>query len=166
MLRWWTHRGKPPQVSVTLEEILSQIRYLHGELPPIQDDIRIGEIVAYRTWALGSLAVGSRTAPVLVSLTREHIWSPQQEEMAKCLVARYIEHPVPSLNCTCGIYASKRGEEKPLRFHISGTVQLWGTVIEGTTGYRASHARVLSLDAAPGLKQDTLAMLRRLYTPQ
>lgn len=63
------------------------------------------------------------------------------------------KHDAPATNCHCGIWALKELEdaEKTIAEYDKGqafaygSVQLWGRVIECERGYRAQHARPLSL---------------------
>jgi hypothetical protein len=92
------------------------------------------------------------------------IWPPQQELEAACnrLMGklrvplpwrRDTAHDVPFRRCTCGIYASEALEiaagylylyddvrQPDVRHRAIGRVSLWGSVVEGETGWRASRA--------------------------
>jgi hypothetical protein len=103
----------------------------------------------------------------LASVMYPTLWIPRREEIAVCrpaeppvhadslkpLSALHREpHASPHEQCGCGIYASKTlllassyfdghgpAGEEPL-FRVIGRVSLWGRVIEGEYGFRASHA--------------------------
>jgi hypothetical protein len=111
--------------------------------------------VGWRAWLVVQTPDGLRLSSVLYPT----LWTPRQEEVAVCRPdahgrdpADAAPHDAPHARCSCGIYASKtpdgatsyfhgtsRGPIKPL-FRVMGTVALWGTIIEGARGYRASHA--------------------------
>ena len=55
-------------------------------------------------------------------------------------------HVAPDWDCTCGFWAvADRADADPS--HLLATVELFGKVIEGETGWRAQRQRVLSLEA-------------------
>jgi hypothetical protein len=111
--------------------------------------------VGWRAWLVVQTPDGLRLSSVLYPT----LWPPRQEEVAVCRPAASGRdphdpppHAAPHPRCSCGIYATKtpdratsyfhgegRGPIKPL-FRVMGTVSLWGTIIEGELGYRASHA--------------------------
>lgn len=111
--------------------------------------------VGWRAWLVVQTPEGLRLSSVLYPT----IWMPRQEETAVCrpdATGRDPNEPPPHAaphpRCNCGIYATKspdratsyfqgegRGPIKPL-FRVMGTVSLWGSIIEGELGYRASHA--------------------------
>ena len=61
-------------------------------------------------------------------------------------------HESPASDCRCGVYGAIDLAEaaryldtvgpvgEPVAFSVIGRVSLWGTVVEATAGYRASHA--------------------------
>lgn len=66
-------------------------------------------------------------------------------------------HPSPSVGCWCGISAAR--DIETLRQHglcvlpgplIVGEVDLWGRILEESYGYRAQHARPVSLALVTG----------------
>jgi hypothetical protein len=108
--------------------------------------------LGWRAWHVVETSQGLRLSSVLYPT----LWAPRHEEVAVCRPFERAEgetppHPAPHARCGCGIYASKTpgpvisyvhgngGGGQPL-FRVMGTVALWGTVIEGEHGYRASHA--------------------------
>jgi len=102
---------------------------------------------------------------VLQSLFAGAVWEPEIPFVASCTEGhrprwapwrkRPSEHPVPELECRCGIYGVQSVaaarlflELPPLRCRddrVIGRVALWGDVVEGPTGWRASHAYPLEL---------------------
>lgn len=117
-----------------------------------QDPTAAGELVVpdlmepvegWRSWCLRT----EWGMPVLESVTQQgHFWQPRAVMEAECLKGR--EHPTPSIKCSCGLYAAKTLEhllgmhysdyDGEQRFHVIGRVKFWGTVIEGTQGWRAT----------------------------
>lgn len=95
-------------------------------------------ISGWRTWTLA----GSRDAGVIRLLPiagTGKAWPPRAPVDAEC--ARRRGHPVPGIDCTCGIHATHTTD--PLRHTrdpaVLGTVALWGRVLEHALGYRAEH---------------------------
>jgi hypothetical protein len=126
-------------------------------------------IDAWRLWRIRYLNDSYR----LVSLWDTEPWPARQPIRAVCRKGR--THGTPAEDCECGIYAlAKRSQFKfrDLAFYrpredllAVGRVALWGTLIEGTLGWRAevaypaelwvvsrSHSEVDAGVAAWGLK--------------
>ena len=106
-------------------------------------------IEAWRAWLL-TIDEGE---PRLRSVVRADIWTPRAAFIATCPAGDGSEaiprHDPPSAFCECGVHAAKaRGRAAdhlapPSRrgwIAAVGTVDLWGTVIEGEHGWRASFA--------------------------
>jgi hypothetical protein len=134
-------------------------------------------IVGWRVWLIarecGQVRLGSVMYPTL--------WTPRREQIAVCRPAeprarggrerlsslpRREAHRSPHLRCGCGIYAAKTVDQAASYFdgalptgdepvRVIGRVSLWGRVIEGEHGYRASHAYPLEL-YVPALDADGL----------
>ena len=114
-------------------------------------DLTIEPFIGHRVWRVLPDADG----PVLAAAMSGDVWS-DGDQAAEChsgvmLVPRYRRprvdaHPgeaIPALACTCGIYASLEPMAPPhRRVWARGRVRLWGRVIEGEKGFRASRARV------------------------
>ncbi len=99
---------------------------------------------------------------------RPHILDIRYEVDSQAACATYSAldgvppHSPPAQDCTCGFYAVKDHEEASSMTFAGASmapdhgssillnVQLYGTVIEGTKGFRGSHQRVLSVDLDPG----------------
>lgn len=125
-------------------------------MPGIPDYVE--PTIGWRAWLVVETPDGLRLQSVLYPT----VWTPRGEEVAVCrpgdrspeeeLNAALAPHLAPHPSCRCGIYASKTPELATPYVHshaglagsallrIVGTVSLWGTVIEGQHGYRASHA--------------------------
>jgi hypothetical protein len=102
---------------------------------------------------------------VLKSLFVGTVWEPGVPFVASCTGchrSRWApwrtqpnDHAAPELECACGIYgvqsiAAARSylERPPLLCRddrVIGRVALWGNVVEGSSGWRASHAYPLEL---------------------
>lgn len=114
----------------------------------------IGYVVGYRAWM-----VNSETSYLHPIVNDPGPWLPRQAYEAYCMRPemqawasvfsidmRHKEPPVD--DCGCGIHAAKTidgAKEYILNYRsectrVFGRVKLWGTIIEGTEGYRASRA--------------------------
>jgi hypothetical protein len=102
---------------------------------------------------------------VLQSLFAGVVWAPGVPLVAVCTGGhrprwapwrkRPTAHPAPGLECSCGIYGVKSVaaarsylELPPLLCRddrVIGRVALWGDVVEGPSGWRASHAYPIEL---------------------
>jgi hypothetical protein len=112
-------------------------------------------ILGWRAWHVVETSEGLR----LHSIARPVVWAPGEEMSAGCLRHRSLlrpwrkpaPHPAPQPECSCGVYAVRsartalRGLDvysrpwRPLH-RVIGQVSLWGTVIEGELGWRATTA--------------------------
>ncbi len=108
-------------------------------LVPPGPDTLTDPILAWRTWTLAGSADGSdlRLLP-LFGVRRP--WPVRGPARAAC--SRRRPHPVPGLDCTCGLYATHgldalRRSRDPA---VLGTVALWGRIVEHTAGFRAEFA--------------------------
>lgn len=113
----------------------------------------------WRAWIVDPRPEG----PMLQSVVRRADWTPGRALRAACADLRDavakrrvapLGHDTPSRHCRCGIHAHRILEEAahytdgPSRRRLVtavGTVALWGTVIEGTEGWRASLAYPVGL---------------------
>jgi hypothetical protein len=126
---------------------------------PVPDYVE--PIEAWRVWRV----VMRDRRVVLQSLFAGAIWEPAAPLVASCTEGqrsrwapwrkKASDHAVPDLDCRCGIYgvrsvAAARAylETPPLLCRddrVIGRVALWGDVVEGTSGWRASHAYPVEL---------------------
>jgi hypothetical protein len=126
---------------------------------PIPDFIE--PLEAWRVWRV-SMRQGR---VVLQSLYAGVVWEPAAPLVASCTGGhrsrwtpwrrRPNDHRAPELDCRCGIYgvqsaAAARSylETPPLLCRddrVIGRVALWGDVVEGPSGWRASHAYPIEL---------------------
>jgi hypothetical protein len=108
--------------------------------PTIQDaGIRAGEIVGYRCWHLNSDGL-------LYSMYRSvFVWRPG--EIVEGDVADLLEgvHAFKD-RLAVGSFGYTRNNTRVV---VSGTVYLWGEVIEHERGWRASKAAIASIDDSP-----------------
>jgi hypothetical protein len=148
------------------------------DVDPIPDLIE--PVEAWRVWR-----VAMRDGRVVLqSLFLGAVWEPAAPLVAFCNGGHRSrwppwrkqpnEHPAPELECRCGIYgvqsvAAARSylERPPLLCRddrVIGRVALWGNVVEGPLGWRASHAYPIELfvPAAVGV----LGLRRREYTDE
>ena len=116
-------------------------------ITPLETAFVAGPIIAHRIWNI--IFTQDNRLCHLSSLNNSIAWPARFPFHAKC-GAGSNPHCVPCHGCSCGVYALK-GEEQlllhpisagnvlgPVR--ISGTVALWGKVIEHEHGYRAQYA--------------------------
>lgn len=102
---------------------------------------------------------------VLQSLFAGAVWEPGAPFVASCTGGHRSRwafwrtkpnvHTAPELDCRCGIYgvrsvaAARSYLEKPPLLsrddRVIGRVALWGDVVEGPLGWRASHAYPIEL---------------------
>lgn len=126
---------------------------------PIPDFVE--PVEAWRVWRV----VMREGSVVLQSLFAGAIWDPGLPLIASCTAThrsrwmpwrqRRYEHAAPDLECCCGIYgvesvAAARSylETPPLLYRddrVIGRVAMWGDVVEGPSGWRASHAYPIEL---------------------
>jgi hypothetical protein len=124
------------------------------------DDARglvAGTLRGYRTWHLLPRCVDLTPGSLpLASVTRPHVtWPP--ELSASCTPADagfgrstgppvVPDHPAPSSDCTCGIYAwYAPADARTLSAEVFGAVEASGVVLMGTHGFRAERARITAI---------------------
>jgi hypothetical protein len=113
-------------------------------------------IVGWRTWH----AVERRGETYLTSWFHQARWTPLEPLVSVCEAPRFPwfrrrpRHTAPTVDCTCGIYATTlekaaryvlQGPSRPfwpmeVSSPVLGEVALWGDVVECTQGWRASVA--------------------------
>jgi hypothetical protein len=107
--------------------------------------------VGWRVWVVVREQDELRLASVLYPTA----WPVREEVVAACRPRAgepEAAHAVPDARCSCGIYAASsvedaatyfdgRGADTPGElYRVIGQVSLWGSVLEGGRGWRASHA--------------------------
>ncbi len=95
-------------------------------------------IVAWRTWVLAGSRDGEEVR-LLPLFGDRRPWPVREPIRAWCV--RRGRHPVPGLECTCGVYATHGfdGLRRSRDPAVLGTVALWGRVVEHAAGYRAEY---------------------------
>lgn len=132
-----------------------------------------GDIIVPDSW---EPVIGYRTFNVRPSdpwlhstgISFESYWTPDVNT-ARCMAHMMLllspeempdpEHVAPDPECRCGFYALKSPELLMDHFGVESwtgsmdsiwaKVCFWGTVIEGSTGYRAQYAKVVEVLALP-----------------
>jgi hypothetical protein len=101
-------------------------------------------VVGWRTW----LADDSRDEARLMSVVRPAEWPVGEPTVAACPWVGFSHRP-PGTGCRCGIHAARAVEEAAFHAELPsrrddalaiGLVALWGNVVEGERGWRASSA--------------------------
>jgi hypothetical protein len=104
----------------------------------------------WRVWVVVEEGGALRLASVLYPT----VWPARHELVASCRprLGGDEVHAIPDPRCSCGIYAAAsvddaatffdgRGAGTPSElYRVIGQVSLWGSVIQGGRGWRASHA--------------------------
>ena len=118
-------------------------------------------VVGWRLWSIGSEDGHAR----LASHVSPAVWQPGRELVAACSARRRdlrrpwrthpTDHAAPAPGCTCGVHAMAAvgalgtylpapdrpyAWMRPLVRQAIGRVALWGEVVEGSRGWRASRA--------------------------
>jgi hypothetical protein len=98
-------------------------------------------VIGFRQWCIDHEA--------LRSVYVRSPW-PTAELAAECAAGRHDPDSVPAADCSCGIYAYYRPCPRTASVasdYINGVVVLWGRLELHVGGIRASHARVVALEA-------------------
>jgi hypothetical protein len=118
-------------------------------------------VEAWRVWRVAARSGGV----VLRSLFADVVWEPCVPLVAVCAAGRRSllrpwrvtpnEHASPQLDCSCGIYGVAAADAArrylyptslmPFGDRVIGRVALWGDVVEGEFGWRASQAYPIEL---------------------
>jgi hypothetical protein len=122
----------------------------------------VGEIVGLRTFRVDE-------SGLLLPLFSNHAWydgtntaicSPPTGERARS------NHAVVSPDCECGFYAygTERAAERNrhMRF-VRAVVSCWGSVVAGTQGIRAEHARIDAIWLHASVPKDVRSRIARAY---
>lgn len=117
-------------------------------------------ILGWRTWRVGRRA--QRRAELVAPLAQV-IWPAHRPMVATC---GSPSHAPPGDRCRCGLYAVHDPgtlEWGPSDFEVLGVVALWGQVVEGTRGWRASHGYPRYLVTGPAIPAEQRAAIARRY---
>jgi hypothetical protein len=111
----------------------------------------IAPVVGWRVWRVTENGDNFRLRSVLYP----SLWIPGEAMIGSCAPGRpgcALRHSAPALECSCGLYAAADVEDALSYFdghsagcddavyRVIGRVSLWGSVVEGARGWRASHA--------------------------
>ena len=138
----------------------------------------IEPVIAWRAWRIS----GRGERVLLESLFVDTVWLPGQPFDATCKSGRRSrwrpwrielnDHAAPDFECTCGIYAVASPEAAAKYItdpyalgrvdRVLGRVAMWGDVVEGTSGWRASHGYPVEL-WVPARTADGRGLRRRAY---
>jgi hypothetical protein len=117
-------------------------------------------ILGWRTWRVGRRA---QRRTELVAPLAGITWPARQPMVATCGSQR---HAPPGDGCACGLYAvTDPGtlEWGPSDHEVLGVVALWGQILEGARGWRASHAYPRFVVTGPAIPGEQRAALARRY---
>ena len=117
-------------------------------------------VTGWRTWRVGRRA--QRRAELIAPLAGTP-WPARAPMVASCASRG---HTPPGDRCRCGLYAVADPavlEWGPSEYEVLGVVALWGDVVEGARGWRASHGYPRLVVAGPGIAAEQRAALARRY---
>lgn len=129
----------------------SHIGNVGGDVLP--DEFGTEPLLGYRGWHVVDAGDGSGYA--LKSLHLSYIWDRQVQAICHQQGAMFLkgDHHIgnisPDPRCSCGIYAQL--PEQPLtewdsvkrgKVTASGTIAMWGRIIQCERGYKAQHAEI------------------------
>ncbi len=126
-----------------------------AEVPDVPDGV-----LGWRTWRIGRRA--QRRAELVGPLAGT-LWPARRPLVASC---GSRDHSPPGDHCRCGLYAvadPRVLEWGPSEYEVLGAVALWGHVVEGTRGWRASHGYPRFLVTGPVIPAEQRAALSRRY---
>ncbi|MFC5138887.1 hypothetical protein ACFPK1_11645 [Actinomycetospora rhizophila] len=128
-----------------------------GEVPDVA-----GVIVGWRAWRVVQRSGG----PELVAPVRGTRWSPGRATHARCTSGHHDAAAIPAADCRCGLYAVADprgvvGQDGPGA--VLGCAALYGDVLEGSRGWRASRGVVRVLVAGPDVDDATCRGLAARY---
>ncbi len=120
-----------------------------------------GVCAGWRSWRVLEQADGYR----LASATLDEVWPARVEMTARC---RYWGeyHPAPSSGCGCGLYAVRdltAANNYVDGGRVMGCVALWGDMVEGERGWRASRGYPLVLFCPPSVRAEVRRCLADAY---
>ncbi len=117
-------------------------------------------VLGWRTWRVGRRA--QRRTELIAPLAGTP-WPAGRPLVASC---GSRTHSPPGDTCRCGLYAVADPtvlEWGPSDHEVLGVVALWGQVVEGTRGWRASRGYPRFLVTGPGIPGEQRAALARRY---
>lgn len=117
-------------------------------------------VVGWRTWRVGWRA---QRRTELIAPLAAFPWPPLRPMVATC---GSPNHAPPGDGCGCGLYAvADPGtlEWSPSTHEVLGAVALWGQIVEGARGWRASHGYPRFVVTGPSIAGEQRAALARRY---
>lgn len=113
--------------------------------------MKVEDLIGWRIWRLRN--------GYLTAFSRDYAWLPGE-----------VEEGTPGDHDGAGIWAFKtrrRAISKLIETsapHVWGSIRMWGSVVEHSEGFRATKARIVSLDGATdGVSDEAFERLRRRY---
>ena len=142
-----------------------------GEVIP--DEFGTEPLVGYRSWHVVDSI--DRAGWALKSLHVSFLWEKQVEafchqQAMKFLGSAHAGRPSPDPLCSCGIYAqlpehpiTEWDQAKRGRASASGTIAMWGRIIQCERGYKAQYASiqtplVLDMSCVTGCDREPVAI--------
>ncbi len=121
-----------------------------------------GELIAatlrgYRCWGITTKAMAEGGSSLrLKAVSAGTLWPAREQIVAECdkcsatiMNGIHIddEHKVPCAHCTCGIYGWYEPESALIQHSqcVMGVVECSGTILLGSTGFRAQKAKIVAL---------------------
>jgi hypothetical protein len=104
----------------------------------------VAPVSGWRTWRIDQSGPEAR----LASVVRPAAWPVGEALVAACPGITFA-HQAPGPGCRCGIHAARDAAEAAFHAELPsrarellavGLASLWGRVVEGEAGWRASHA--------------------------
>lgn len=126
---------------------------------PVAPDLA-SPVLGWRTWRVGRRA--QRRAELIAPLAAVP-WPPGRAMVASC---GSTSHTPPGDRCRCGLYAAGDPgtlDWGPSETEVLGVVALWGRVVEGSRGWRASHAYPRFVVTGPAIATEQRSALARRY---
>ena len=105
--------------------------------------VYVAPVSGWRTWRIDQSGPEAR----LASVVRPAAWPVGEALVAECPWVTFAHH-APGPGCRCGIHAARDAAEAALHAELPsrareplavGLASLWGRVVEGEAGWRASH---------------------------
>jgi hypothetical protein len=105
--------------------------------------LSIEPVIGWRLWCLRRYG---EDGAILTSPIRPYLWRPRMPNHAGC--AHHVGKQVPTVGCTCGMYAISSLDRLPRAFGaglstsvgVVGSVAMWGRVVEHDFGHRGQLA--------------------------
>ena len=120
-------------------------------LPDLKD-----AVIGWRAWQVKLELPRYGLSPRLESVSSTYYWTPRRASLAECEGGGCKGDELPGESCTCGFYSAKSLKHLlQMGYHrydleggyvcVVGKLACWGKVIEGSQGWRSSHAYPVQL---------------------